>query len=177
MSEVVVVAFDPGETTGWSRMWVGTEYLADKSDVHQPHEMLHGHDHGQINGPVVEQAAAMMALVNEASPNPNRVCVVVEDFILRRHTKGRELLSPVRITAMLEVLLRQHSMPKFQLQQPAEAKNVVTDERLKMWGLYESKGALRHARDADRHALLWLRKCKENYGRAQKSWPILGGVG
>lgn len=112
--------------------------------------------------------------------------VGIENFTLRKMSSDSELLSPVRIRAALqrdlwkgipdhgsgdspfqdykatlvdgrESIVREHRMRRTLLQQnPADAKSVVTDERLKLWGMW-TPGA-DHARDATRHALLYLSK-------------------
>lgn len=125
-------------------------------------------DHGQITGDECWQAHQMVELADRWP----RAVVVVEDFILRKFTKGRELLFPVRITEAFRyaLWLRQREMFK---QMPSEAKTIATDDRLKMWGLYEREGGMQHARDADRHAISWLRKCKERPELRAKSWPYL----
>ena len=100
--------------------------------------------------------------------------VVVEDFILRaeRKEKSRELLSPVRLTAKLETYLWRDGRRMF-LQQPAQAKTTISNERLKMWNCYTGTGAQEHARDADRHAMLFLRRCMGPQGVQLKrnAWP------
>jgi hypothetical protein len=88
---------------------------------------------------------------------PKHSHVIVEDFILREKTKGRSLLSPVRLTSMMVDQL--HSSPEihasFHLQQPADAKS-VTDEQLREHCAYAV--GHQHARDATRHLILFLRK-------------------
>jgi hypothetical protein len=80
--------------------------------------------------------------------------IVIEDFILRERTSSRDLLSPVRLTAQL-VLLAQQERKRMRLHfSPPAGKSVVSDERLKRWGLYTTKP---HARDALRHLVLTLR--------------------
>lgn len=87
--------------------------------------------------------------------------IVIEDFILRRQEQTRALLSPVRVTAQLLLLLDTVAMfDLVTLQQPANAKSVVTDERLRLFGLW-TKGS-DHCRDASRHAMLCAMR---NYGQ------------
>jgi len=98
----------------------------------------------------------------------------VEDFILRpeRKEKSRELLSPVRLTAKLETYLWRSGRVMF-LQQAAQAKTTVTNERLALWKCSATDGLTDHARDADRHALLFLRRClgPAGVGLKRAGWP------
>lgn len=83
--------------------------------------------------------------------------LVIEDFVLRERTKQRNLLAPVRLTAAVaqEVLLSDRLIG-VTIQSPSDAKSVVTDERLKQLGLWQTGQV--HARDACRHLALFLRK-------------------
>lgn len=99
--------------------------------------------------------------------------VVMEDFIVRQFNQDRDFLAPVRIMAALDYALWKMNVQAFR-QQPSEAKGAVTDARLKVWGYYSSEGGLNHARDADRHAITFLRKLKDpNKGafRRAMAWP------
>lgn len=174
---VPILAFDPGGTTGWSllvlpKLW-GTQNIFGWPQDHILRNKVLWH-HGQFDCLVDENNAVycMMQLINKW-PSAAIVC---EDFILRanRHEMSRELLSPVRITAMLEYELWRKRR-KIWLQAPSQAKTLVTDERLKGWGVYTREGGLQHARDADRHALLFLRRCMGARGTATRNvaWPHL----
>ena len=78
-----------------------------------------------------------------------------EGFILRMLSTEPSLLEPVRFNAVLDDRLRGTGMWA-ERQQPSEAKNTITDARLKLWGAYKSGAD--HARDAQRHGLLFLRR-------------------
>jgi hypothetical protein len=107
-------------------------------------------------------------------------CAVgMEDFIVRQFNQSYEFLSPVRLTAALDYALWLMGIQSYR-QQPSEAKSTVTDERLKLWGFYEKSGAQVHARDADRHCLTFLRKCKDPLkgpARRRLAWPHIYGGG
>lgn len=166
----VVIALDPGGTTGWSIMQVHPESLIDPQCP-----ILSNIDywqHGQFTGNENRQAKEAAELI-EQWPG---AAVVIEDFILRKFLQDRDLLAPVRITARVEYALYLRGQSFFK-QQPSEAKGVATDDRLKAWKLYRSEGAEQHARDADRHAITWLRKAKERSVIRSYSWPHLYGVG
>lgn len=189
---VRVVAFDPGGTTGWSIMELNIERMFDREV--RAHECVtrwyHGEiDCGAMSGDIENSAIAqgydlgrpetgeqagvwlMDRLIHENRGVPG-TAVVLEDFILRTQTKGRDALSPVRLNATIEHLIWREkvlAMPVYQ--QPSEAKTTVTDERLKLWGFWDSGS--RHARDADRHALTFIRKTREKQRLIFERWPIL----
>lgn len=129
--------------------------------------------HGQCTGDENEQAAELLGII-EAFPG---CCVLIEDFILQVKSGDRDLLAPVRITAKVEFgLFGVGGVPHFR-QMPSEAMRVATDDRLKQWGFYQREGGLGHARDADRHALTWFRKCKQHEWMRRQCWPYLFGAG
>lgn len=101
-----------------------------------------------------------------------------EDFIIRQSNQSREFLSPVRIMAAFDYACWRYGIQPFR-QQPSEAKTAITDNRLKLWGLYTPGHEVRHARDADRHVLTFYRKCKDmskGAARRRAIWPhIYGG--
>ena len=111
--------------------------------------------------------------------------VVIEDFVLRKYTKDRDLLAPVRITARIEQiveLLREYGyakedvaagrvLPMFK-QQPSLAMSTCTDERMRRWGLWTPGKP--HANDALRHAVTFLRRCKAESGLAGRAFDLAG---
>ncbi len=130
--------------------------------------------HGQVGGNENEQAVALGELI-AAWPG---CAVVIESFTLRTFKMSAELLSPVRVTAKLELLLHMGSLdldPNTHIwkQEPSLAKSTATDQRLKDWGLYQKEGGLEHARDADRHAITFLRRASSSKQLRYVSWPGL----
>lgn len=173
--QISILGLDPGGTTGWSLLVIpkeidGTDVFSHKLD--KILENIVNWDHGEIVtlGAEDESAYRLSSLIMQ---RPG-IAVVVEDFILRaeRKEKSRELLSPVRITAKLESYLWRMQCKMF-LQQPAQAKTTVTDERLRLWGCIPPDGLTDHARDADRHVILFLRRCLGAAGAQLKvsAWP------
>lgn len=200
-----VIALDPGGTTGWSVMQVHPDALSSPSIkiLENVTHWAEGQVASESSDVKVESASsarweARKRIIRMAGPQfafdasseCNAVhelialidawpgCVVIaEDFILRQLNMGRDLLAPVRIMAALDYLLWKRGMVMYR-QQPAEAKTAVTDARLKMWGFYNSAGAQRHSRDATRHAITFLRKCKDmnlGAGRRALAWPHIYG--
>ncbi len=86
--------------------------------------------------------------------------VVIEDFQLpaKVHTRNRELLSPVRIGFGLALLLGMS--PKFNgkvvWQQPTQM-GVITDDRLREWGLWLPGQVNKDIRSAMKHLIIYLR--------------------
>jgi hypothetical protein len=148
-------------------MMVHREALEDP-DVDILDNVLHW-EQGQFEGEEVDQAfqiAELMDLWDDAA-------FVMEDFILQQFSQGRELLSPVRLTAMLSyhAAISYDSPRTIFLQMPSLAMSTVTDPRLKSWGFYKPGSV--HARDATRHAITFLRRSKENTRLRRTAWPAL----
>lgn len=82
--------------------------------------------------------------------------VVYESFILRERTMDPSLLSPVRVAHKVDALLYAGLCPGVNWRQirthwqGADIKSVVTSERLKAWGLWESSVST-HRKDAMKH--------------------------
>lgn len=172
-----ILAFDPGGTTGWSLLVLpkqigGSDIFSWNLDsiLRSRVSWIHGEVHT-----MGEEDKAVYQLSKMCDSWPT-AAIVVEDFILRseRKEKGRELLSPVRLTAKLETYLWRQDRQMF-LQQAAQAKTTITDERLQLWGCKADDGLPDHARDADRHAVLFLRRCIGPQGVSVKraAWPHL----
>jgi hypothetical protein len=179
-----VISIDPGGTTGWSVMVVHPEALVDK-DVPILTNILH-RDNGQVRAiPVasgkvkvrdlsLEERRCVQVIWSNVIVKWPGACVVIEDFILRKQSMSRELLSPVRLTAALELMIDFHEFPAEIVRQTAsEAKQCATDDRLKKWGLYQRAGGQEHARDADRHSITFLRKCSQSGALRGQAWPHL----
>lgn len=172
-----VIALDPGQTTGWSLMIANPEALIDCEA--KVLENINHHQHGQVSSLWDEhthtdgESIAVDDIWNFIEQWPE-AAIVMEDFVIRIHDRSRQFLSPVRIMARLDYLLWKNGRFAFR-QSPADAKNTCSDVRLKEWGFYDSYGGLNHARDADRHALLFLRKCKQNHLMRREAWPQLFG--
>lgn len=83
---------------------------------------------------------------------------VLEGFDLRESSMDPALLSPVRVNSIfMDRLAVNQAQVRVFFQSSSDAMRTVTDDRLKRWGMYESSSGP-HARDADRHATLLLRR-------------------
>lgn len=90
------------------------------------------------------------------------VIVSIEDFIIRKMNTSRDFLAPVRITAGIRQEIYKSPRIGFVSYTPADAKAICNDKRMDLWGYNIRTQKDRHSRDADRHAVLTLRRIKEN---------------
>lgn len=228
----VLIAFDPGSTTGYSVMQIHPEALSDPAVKildniqHWTHgqidcgatkgnagdspavsstEIVTGEDGRRINGNKPELADMLLGPDSELEPfgggDPLGIsitgecagasemlylvdiwpgaAILVEDFILRTSNMSRDVLSSVRVTAAFEFGLWMMGRNEVPRQQPSLAKTTATDDRLKAWGLYRSEGGMRHARDADRHAITFFRRCSQGASGhllRELAWPHIYGI-
>lgn len=187
-----IIALDPGGTTGWSMMSFHPDALVPEAGVGFL-ENLEDWKHGQIdcgskkgNLGISHHSGISTdgenAGVNEVSGLLRAwpgATVVIEDFDLRIFNKDRDLLSPVRITAAIGYDLWKQNRVYF-TQSPSR-KPEANDDRLRNWNLYERNGGMVHARDADRHAIIFARRCvmpgKSGRELREAAWPHLYGKG
>lgn len=179
-----VIAIDPGGTTGWSLISVHPGALSDRDAtvLNNVFEHQHGQvDCGSHRGNLGTSLHAGISTDGEFGGVYDlakflrswpMAAIVIEDFQLRQMRKDRDLLSPVRITAAIGYELWKTGRD-YHTQQPSDAKNICSDARLKEWQMYDPVGNLIHARDADRHALLFLRKAKASPKLRALAWPHL----
>lgn len=170
-----VIALDPGGTTGWSMMRVHPDALDPGAPDVKILANIQNWSHGQIDcgstrgnlgrseieGVSTSGEAAGIRRITDLIAAWPDAAIVIEDFVLRQFDQKRDLLSPVRITAGVNQYLWWRSRT-YHIQSPGDAKTTATDARLKSWGLYDSHGGMQHARDADRHAITFLRKASMN---------------
>lgn len=175
-----ILALDPGGTTGWSLLVLPTEIDGRDTFSHTPHTILQSRliwEHGEFPTLGAEDEAVYQ-LARLAGGWPD-AAIVVEDFILRveRKEKSRELLSPVRITAKFETYLWREDRSMF-LQDPSQGKR-VTDDRLDLLDAKVDDGLEDHARDADRHAVMFMKRCIGIQGAQLKisAWPQVYATG
>ena len=181
-----VISIDPGGTTGWSRMVVHPEALVDP-EIPILTNIL-DRANGQVraipatpNGKApkalnlaLEERRCIKTLVSDVLYPWYGAALVIEDFLLRKKVMDRELLSPVRLCAALELAAEYEGFSMtLHRQSPSEAKTTATDARLKDWGLYSRAGGMQHARDADRHSITFLRRAKARGSVRGEAWPHL----
>ena len=164
-----VLAVDPGGMTGWSIMTTTVDKIADRSLPLLG--LVDTWRHGEIpsEGDFGEQVAVEVLYTLLENVGIFNTTVVLENFVPQRLDKSKAFLSPVRLNSAFEQLLFQEQVA-WTKQMPRE-KGAMDDNRLKAKGFYER--GMEHARDADRHALLFLQKLQGNRTLMQKSFPLL----
>lgn len=173
MTLPTVLSFDPGGTTGWSVISVHEEALVDP-ELYWQDNIMHW-EHGQIScnnsdGKFDLEAEnnGIAEMVGLAEHWPGAL-IVVEGYTVRNPRTDLETYTPIRIIAGFAFGLWQLQL-KF-IQQQASEKGTATDDRLRHWGLYERSGGMQHARDADRHAAVAIRKACSRPGLRARFWP------
>src|SRR5690554_2440422 len=153
-----VVAFDPGGITGWALFGVYDRAMRN------PHRKILNNiawwKAGEFTGPENSQVDEMIELV-QAWDNAH---IVMEDFVLRKFSTDKEMLSPVRMYARFDYGMHLYEDKRKIILQPGQlAMETITDARLEALGrlgLYNATKGQPHARDSVRHALTWLRRAK-----------------
>lgn len=152
----VCVAFDPGGKTGWAVFGVHSDAIDDPE--YRIIDNIEFWTMGEFFGPEPEQAREMYELV-EQWPTAK---IIMEDFVLRKFSSARELLSPVRVCERFCGRMDQAGDKRPIIKQmPSLAMTKVTDARLKKMGLYNATVGKEHGRDAVRHCLTWLSRAKK----------------
>jgi hypothetical protein len=197
----IVVAFDPGGTTGWCALGVDPSALSLPGLVTEtPLEACivlkeygeidcgsHKGENARVSHAVnmngeCDGVHNMLSLVLARWP---KSAIVIEDFILdmKRADKSRDLLSPVRLTSAFsyglwrgDPLMNSSGLDRIFVQDRVNPKTTCTDDRLRRWGLYDRHSGP-HARDAMRHAYYFLR-ARRGPGMMEKerrwyAWPHL----
>jgi hypothetical protein len=153
------MAVDPGQVTGVAVVTVPGFRQTLRETLSQMEE-LHS---WEVRGSIVEQSNQLtdswqdfFALSNIKGFAWSEIHLVVENFILR--TKHADI-TPAWVLGGLEVGLA-HRCPGIPgivgWQEPSDAKNLMTNERLRSLGLWQVGSA--HTRDAVRHAVLRLNR-------------------
>lgn len=173
---------DPGVTSGLSIIWFDPIALFAGQPTRRcllaiTDMYLHGPEEG-VNG----QANQFLRIHKALNQQPG-LAVGSESFVLLSPNQSWELLSPVRIAAMIRFgLSRTHPQPwvengalgegvRLHMQSPSDAMSAFTNARLKSMGLFTEGPD--HINDAKRHALLWIRKLAQ---LDRESFQALHGV-
>lgn len=171
-NEYHLAFFDPGGTIGWSY------FVLDCHAFSRPENKvlanLKSWDCGEFSGTENEQCQAAVDLINHARygdmPFHSRTHIGGEDFELTQLIGGANLLSPVRINAVLTWECAKLGLPYF-LQKRNE-RTGITRERLTAFGF---RGKFRKDEFAAmQHGVTWLRKVKRNSIR--QPWKMSDGV-
>jgi hypothetical protein len=161
-----LIALDPGGTTGWSIISIPANSFDAPHDPVKIIQSAHFWWHGQVDCSDINQGCYYLRR-NLIDRYPD-AGIVFESFFLRGGQRNVDL-SPVQINAVLGHHLWIRQIP-YHFQQPAMAKR-MDNKRLKLMNVYTSEGGLQHARDADRHVIMMIRRCLENKGWKERLWP------
>lgn len=173
---ISAIAFDPGQDTGWAWCMFDARLaplLGTRSCLIQAGEA--GTRYGQIDcgstsDDESEAASTMCRYVQQASEQTRqksgmpmvRTVVICEGFRLRQRTMSLSLLSPVRLQSKLEQSLYEQNVIHQFFEQQASEISIITDEILLDYGMAVPRHlhckCHRHANDALRHLILWMRK-------------------
>lgn len=131
-----ILAFDPGETTGWALL------RRSKDDT----ELMHA---GQVKTwPLREGLGNITILYNTFEP----VKMVFESYHIyswKANQHKNSEVATIQIIGMIQTLALQQKI-SYTAQTAQVGKTFCTDDKLESWGLWIP--GLRHARDAIRHA-------------------------
>jgi|SRR5580698_9435146 hypothetical protein len=169
LRNIHVIGIDPGGTTGWCRLTVPRDSVFGREE-----SSIIEWDYGEVSGHEPQQVVLLARLARETQSLDYLVgpALVVERWDVDPHFQSRDTsaLSPARIGAML--LYAQHrgdlSDARVTFQSRVQAKQALTDERLRALGLYV-KGS-EHVRDATRHALCALRRARQSSELRKEMW-------
>jgi hypothetical protein len=166
-----VVWYDPGGTSGWSVFTVHPDALTNP-EIRILDNVLY-HSCGQFYGDEFKQVDQMLEL---ADTWPD-AALGTENFIMYESSRGRKdetLLSLVRLNAAFAYSLKRNGRDRRLRRQNASiAMTGMDDIRLKVCGYFNCTVGAPHARDADRHALMFLRSLKSKPPLRAECFPWL----
>lgn len=168
VNEFHLFAIDPGGVTGWA--WFQVNYRAFSRPENKILANVEDWDCGELAGSEHQQLQTLSEMFRERhfSPPPfnSRVDVVSEDFDLVQTIGGKNLLSPVRINAVLSWICAQQGVG-FSLQRRT-MRTSVTPTRLELFGFqgpWRTQGKGKDMFAAMQHGIVWLRRLKEESKR------------
>lgn len=137
----ILIALDPGITTGYAVFIGGRIHLTGTMDWEDPKRGVN----------------QLYYLFERFFPN----ILVCEDYRLYASKAKAQIgsqMKTVKIIGAIELICSQQDI-KIVKQMAVTGKGFVTDDRLKEWGMYDKVN--RHARDAVRHGCHWILFNKE----------------
>lgn len=172
-----LIAFDPGGTVGWAYFTV--HFKAFSRPEHRVLRYVKSWDCGEFTGSEHEQLASAIELVHQARWGPmpyvSSVDVVTEDFDLIQTVGGKELVSPIRINAVLDfVCLTRYGLEL--IYQKRQFRTQITADRLRAFGFegrWVTSGRGKDAFAAMQHAIARLRQLKANADK--RPWKLSDG--
>lgn len=156
-----LLVFDPGGTIGWARFDIDAHAFSRPDN--RVFDNIISHDYGELNGDeptnIAHAVGMISALAVGTMPFNSVIEIVSEDFVLTQQIGGRDLLSPVRINAVLDWVCRQHG--QLLQYQARQTRTLVT----KKWLIKAGLKKLRMRKDefaAMQHAVTWLKRVKQH---------------
>lgn len=167
-NEFHVVAFDPGGVIGWCHLAVDFRaFLTARAKI-----LAHLIEFttGEFDGTEHDNIREAVALVRKARygemPYHSKTHVVTENFELTQTVGGHNLLSPVRINAVLEWEVARVGGVQF-VYQDRQLRTGVTRDRVKAAGLhYVGKDSFA----AVQHGVTYVRRIKQQANR--RPWKL-----
>lgn len=167
-NEFHIVAFDPGGVIGWAHLVIHYRAFIDPRAKVLANLLDWGT--GEFHDSESANLTECVKLMREARygemPFHSNTHVVTEDFELTQLVGGHNLLSPVRINAVLEWEAAKIGGVQFTYQK-RQMRTGVTKERLKMMNLF-STGKDSFA--AMQHAITWARRVKQEANK--RPWRL-----
>lgn len=174
---LVVLSFDPGVTTGYAihripagplleggfrnaRLSPGFGWCSGQFFPSHRQPASRG-GHPDLNYVISDMVSVTRLAYDHADEEGcgDTFVIAMEGFSLRIMDSQWHTLAPVRVAEKYEYWIwsvRRAVKFSYVTNSASDAKNVVTDARLKAWNLY--KAGTEHARDAQRHGILVARK-------------------
>lgn len=169
-----VVWYDPGGTTGWTVFTVHPESLTDPEI--RVLDNVEYHACGEFYGDEFKQVDQMLELA-DAWPH---AALGTENFVMYDSSRGRkdnDLLTLVRLNAAFAYALKRNGRDRRLYKQNAQlAMKSMDDSRLKVCGYYNCSRGSAHARDADRHGLIFLKSLKSKPPLRLECFPYLAAM-
>lgn len=175
MNEFHVTAFDGGGTTGWAHLVV--DFRAFSRPENKVMRWLKHWECGEYTGPEEDQEAAAVDRIHTTLKTVSYLAydVVGEDFELTQLIGGKNLLSPVRINAVLAWECHKRGV-KYNLQ-ARQLRTSVTPQRLNLFGFegrWTKTGKGKDMFAAMQHAVTWLRRKKID--SRSRPWKLSDGT-
>lgn len=179
-NEFHIVTFDPGGVIGWAHLVIDFRaFLTPRAKVLAN---LLDWDTGEFNDTESANLMQCMELVRSARygimPYHSKCDVVSEDFELTQMIGGHNLLSPVRINAVLEWECAKVGGVNFHLQK-RQMRTSVTPARLTLAGFHSplsktgrwvTSGTGKDSFAAMQHVITWAKLTKQQANR--KPWKL-----
>lgn len=166
-----VFTFDPGGTIGWAHLIIDAKAFTNREAKVLRH--LAYWDCGEFTGTEHEQIKAAVTAVRQRHMyKHHRMDVLAEDFELTQLIGGKNLLSPVRINAVLEWEFKQIGLTLNY--QRRSMRTSVTSARLKAFGFegrWTTSGKGKDAFAAMQHAITWVRRVKRE--STSRPWSMV----